>query len=372
MPQVKRLSYTALSALALMIAFLVVAPARSAENMSRTFDHRKVAQAMVERHIQPTYANLLAALGKLRAATDACTGNANFDYGKVKSAFAETVLAWGRAAHLTFGPMAQENRYERIYFWLDRKGIARRQVVRALRNAPVGYTKAAELGTRSIGVQGLPAFELLMVTPRRAGADPAFKCGYARAIVANVAQIVGDVAAAWGDDGLWTKRFLSTGPKNSYFLKQEETTFLLARTYLQQVGRVRDVEFLRPMGFAVRGRVLRGPFARSDLTMPFLSARIAGLRAFLTDGNIISETRRTAKARNQPDAIQAISQVAFELEFSADLSSKLAKKENFFQSPARLEAVAIGFPLKMARVLAERAFALTMDIPMGFNASDGD
>src|SRR5690606_16964403 len=115
-----------------------------------------------------------------------------------------------------------------------------------------------------------------------------------------------------------------------------------------------------------------GPFARSDLTMAFIAARIAGLRSLIQDGGLAKETTRTAKARGSPEAEQAIAQVEFELRLLTRLSTDFAKVPDFFDSRRRDEAIALGFPLKSARLLAEKAFGLTTDLPMGFNASDGD
>src|SRR5690606_27774800 len=124
-----------------------------------------------------------------------------------------------------------------------------------------------------------------------------------------------------------------------------ETTYVLIRAYLDNIARVRDVEVMRPLGLAVRGRDLPGPFARSDLTMAFIAARIAGLRSLIEDGGLAKESARTAKARGSSEAEQAIAQVTFELGLLARLSAKFAKVRDFFESPKREEAIALGFPL---------------------------
>ena len=224
----------------------------------------------------------------------------------------------------------------------------------------------------SIGVQGLPALEQLIVTPPEPGEDSAFKCSYAQAIAGNLVNIAHASEAAWSAGGIWSERWLTAGPGNPTYIAPPETPYVLIRAYLDNIERVRDVEVMRPLGLAVRGRDLPGPFARSDLTMAFIAARIAGLRALIEDGGLAQETTRTAKARGSPEAEQAIKQVKFELGFLARLSTKLAKVREFFESPQRDEAIALGFPLKSARLLAEKAFGLTTDLPMGFNASDGD
>ena len=356
-----------------LVAFLGAAPAASAQQKSATeLDHALVARTTLEKHIRPGFSLLTAAFSKLQKATASCADKPKFRYSRLMPAFRQAVLAWGRVAHLNIGPLAEENRYDRNFFWLDRKGIARRQVARALRDAPPDYREAGKLGEMSIGVQGLPALEQLIVTPPEPGEDSAFKCSYAQAIAGNLVNIAHASEAAWSAGGIWSERWLTAGPGNPTYIAPPETPYVLIRAYLDNIERVRDVEVMRPLGLAVRGRDLPGPFARSDLTMAFIAARIAGLRSLIEDGGLAQETTRTAKARGSPEAEQAIKQVKFELGFLARLSTKLAKVREFFESPQRDEAIALGFPLKSARLLAEKAFGLTTDLPMGFNASDGD
>lgn len=361
-----------LTAMALA-AFLGAAPAASAQQQAATdFDHTRVARTALEKHIRPGFGRLTAAFTKLRQATGLCTGQPGFRYPRLKPAFREAVLAWGKVAHLNFGPLAAENRFDRIYFWLDRKGIARRQVARALREAPPDYRDPVKLAEFSVGVQGLPALEQLIVTSPEPGEDGAFKCAYAQAIAGGLLTIAREVEEAWRDGGVWSGRWLTAGPGNTIYLAPSETTFALIRAYRDSIERVRDVELMRPLGLAVRGRDLPGPFARSDLTIAFIGARIAGLQSLIEDGGLAKETLRTAKARGLKEPEHAIGQVGFELRLLARLSAPLAKVPDFFASPRREEAIALGFPLKNARFLAERAFGPTTDLPMGFNASDGD
>jgi len=335
-------------------------------------DHAAVAKRALEAHIRPLVGDALVQFKQLQTATKACSGDPDYRYSALMPAFRSAVLAWGRMAHLNFGPLVENNRYERIFFWLDRKAIGRRQVARALRNAPAAYLDAEQLGDRSIAVQGLPALEQLIVTRQTPQGNADFKCGYAQAIAANLTDIMDRVASAWSEGGVWAKTWLTAGPANPRYISPEETTHALIRAFFEHVERVRDVELLRPIGFAVRGRKLPGPFARSDLTMAFLAARAEGLRALIEQTGLAEEAFKTAVARQSKEGRQAIAQVRFEMRFIAKLTAKFAQQPQFFESAQSSEAIALGFPLKSARQLAERGFVLTADIPAGFNATDGD
>lgn len=362
---------TIFAAAIFLAAATPVSPLKAQEPVA-AFDHGKVARTALAQHIQPGFQGLVDAFSALRRATAACKDNPEFRFNRLRPDFREAVIAWGKVAHLSFGPLAENNKYERVFFWLDRKGIARRQVARALRDAPQDYLDIDKLGERSIGVQGLPALEQLIVTPPRKGGDLVFKCEYAIAIAGNLESVARKVAAEWAVDGSWGQRWLTAGPENPTYLQPQETTFKLIRAFLEHSERIRDVELFRPLSGIMSGRALLGPFARSGLTMDFIAARITGLRNLIQDGGLAAETLRTAQARKSPEATQAIEQVKFELRFLVELSYKFARVPDFFNSQRKSEAISLGAPLKSARVVAETAFGLTTDIPVGFNATDGD
>src|SRR3546814_4200550 len=67
-----------------------------------------------------------------------------------------------RSEFLRFGPLVAANRYERIYFWPDPRGITLRQVQGLLGQADGSMPDAAGLATQSVALQGLPALEYVL------------------------------------------------------------------------------------------------------------------------------------------------------------------------------------------------------------------
>ncbi|MEL6872513.1 MAG: imelysin family protein, partial [Pseudomonadota bacterium] len=359
----------------------ISAPLRAEDATTRqtTFDHRALAERALEQHIRPGFARLTRAFADLKSATAACAGNPAFDVAKLKPPFRDAAIAWGRVAHLTFGPLGAENRYDRIYFWIDRKGIGRRQIQRALRSKPDAYRDPAALAKRSIAVQGLPAFERLITTTAAAstnGTNTEFHCAFLQTIAANLVNIASRIEREWSADGVWGKAWLSPGADNPHFLDQRETTFMLLRAILVQIDRVRDVELSRPIGMTPLRRKRSGPFRLSGLTMPFLAARLAGLRDLLELGGLADGAEQAANAggdrASRANARDAIAQARFELKFVAELAAKLAADPSFSLDDTPERAVGLGFPLKAARARIEDAFAAVTNLPVGFNASDGD
>lgn len=353
---------------------------QSANAQHTELDHAHIARQALEKHIEPGYRRLQDSFAKLEAAIGkGCEHGGNaVNLAGLRDGFADAVKAWGAIAHIDFGPIRSDNRYERIWFWPDRKGIGQRQVASALKQRPEDYTGADTLAGKSIAVQGLGALEQIIYgplsEPESADAELArFACAYAKAITGNLKTIAGKLVEAWLSDGEFGRLWLSPGPDHGAFIKPEETTFALIKAFTLGAERVRDVELARPLGVTESRRILPGPFANSELTMVFIATRISGLRSLMTETGLSSEMLRTAQAEKDDQAKNELKQLELELKLVDQRAGELAAIPDLLgESPQRSEAVALGFPLKSVRQLAQSATGRLTNLPVGFNASDGD
>jgi predicted lipoprotein len=180
------------------------------------------------------------------------------------------------------------------------------------------------------------------------------------------------VEAEWSDEN-YGRIWLEAGPENPSYLKQQETTFALANTFLTEAERIRDVELARPLGVTQNRRRLPGPFADSKLSMVFITARIEGLRALFAESGFSDELLRAAQGAESPTAEGDIQQVLFELRLAQNRASELAEIPDLLgNADERGKAIALGFPLKSIQQMSARALGELTDLPVGFNASDGD
>lgn len=341
-------------------------------------DHKRIAREALTKHFRPSYAELTAAFSGLHLqAENFCKAPGETRLGELRKTFANAVKAWGRIAHIHFGPIRENNRYERIWFWPDRKGIARRQVANAIRNQPEGYDDAKTLGEKSIAVQGLGAFEQVLYGPeigtlKSDNGQPAFLCRYVQAIAGNLARLASETETGWSDQ-YYGRVWLNPGPDNPSYLKDQETTFALAKAFMTGAERIRDVELSRPLGATRSRRILSGPFAGSKLSMIFIAARIEGLRALFAKSGLSDALLQAAEGSASRTAEGDLRQVLFELRLAEKRASELAEIPDLLgESPDRGKAIALGFPLKSIRQMSARALGELTDMPVGFNASDGD
>ena len=97
------------------------------------FDHRKLAETARTRFIIPGYSQFGRRLNALKQAIAAlCMSPSQPGLDEARASYRQTIAAWGRIEIISFGPVAEQNRFERILYWPDRKGRGSRQVRRLL------------------------------------------------------------------------------------------------------------------------------------------------------------------------------------------------------------------------------------------------
>jgi len=346
----------------------------SAADEKAPFDHGRLARQALEKHIRPGYARFAAAAKSLHEAISAgCGGNAAART-RIDQAFDAVVTAWGRIEHITFGPVTAEQRIERIMFWPDRRGIGARQVAKALRERPSDVLDSDQLSKKSVAMQGLPALETVLFGEASSSAtkDAArFRCGFARAIADNLSRIAEAITSEWASNDGFVKSWLSPGPDNPNFLKPAETTIALAKAFDLGLEKVRDQRVGGPLGLNAQRRKIAPALGKSGRSMLLILASIDGLRGLYVQGGM-EQALIGARKDDTENTVALARLVSKELATAGKTASALAGQKTPFEGASLQRIIALGFPLKNARSTAAELFADVTDLPLGFNASDGD
>ena len=361
-------------AAAVLIALMAMAGAAHAQEMP-AFDHAGLARQALETHIRPGYAALTASAQALANELDGTCARQTGDRRRVvERAFDGLVTAWGRIEHIRFGPVTAENRLERLFFWPDRRGLGARQVAATLRARDASALDPAALTAKRVAIQGLGALETaLFDVPTKDAEDRAYRCAYAKAIAANIASIAGTILKEWTDPDLYARHWLDPGAGNPHFLKRAETTLALAKALDNGLERVRDEWIAGPLGFGPQRRRLSPVLATSGRTLRFFQAGIEGLHHLYTTAGMHKTIVDTATAHPGVTVPLNARLVEREIETGRDQLRRLARQGKRFDADGMLQPlVAIGYPLKNARMQLTALLGLTAGISMGFNASDGD
>ena len=83
-----------------------------------TIPHAAIARDSLSNYIRPGYAALADRASAIAAsATALCAGPSDATLKAVRKSFATTVESWSEIEPVHFGPVVQDHRYERLFYW---------------------------------------------------------------------------------------------------------------------------------------------------------------------------------------------------------------------------------------------------------------
>lgn len=289
---------------------------------------------------------------------------------RVGDAFANLALAWSGVEILRFGPLVQANRFERLAFWPDTRGVMPRQVQQLIAAGDPALLAPGALAGRSVAVQGLPALEYVLygepaLLKQTSAPTFGYACGYARAVAANVATISGDVAEAWGAQGEFGRQFAKPQASNDLYRDPQEVAAEAMKALSTGLQFARDVKILPVLGeSAEAARPKRAAFWRSELSMRLLAANLDGLKAFyqaggypLPKGGDWMDVSVRSELQNAAQGLQAV---------PAPLEAALKQEDG------RRQLLLAALTIQNAKAIVDQDLAPALGVTIGFNALDGD
>jgi predicted lipoprotein len=350
------------NAAALFALFLVTSPAAAQETSGA-----RVAKEFA----RPALTQLAQSAGEMTGAVAAlCEAPGDAALEAARTAFAETAEDWGRASVLRFGPLATDNRFERIFFWPDPRGIALRQVQKLLAEKDESAATPEGIAQKSAALQGLPALEFALFG---SGAEElttqpdSFRCRYAAAVAGNIAEIAIHALAEWQTDTDFPKAFATPGESSEPYRSQAEVDGEIVKALATVFQYVRAAELLPPLGeSAETANGKRGPLWRSGLTFALMAAQVEGARDLLEFAGyadtLPEDGRWVADSINfeLDNALRALE----EIEKPAELA--------FGDEADRGRLGFVNLALDHAGHLVSEKLSAALGLTMGFNALDGD
>lgn len=285
-----------------------------------------------------------------------------------RDAFGAVVADWGRASVLRFGPLASEDRFERLFFWPDPRGIALKQVQGLLAEKDPQAIAGGVAG-KSAALQGLPALEFaLFGTGAEALATgDAYRCQFASAIARNIAGLAADIRDGWRPETPFAKSFAAPAADGEPYRSEAEAHGEIVKALSTALQFVRAAELLPPLGGEpanANGR--RAPFWRSDMTAAFIVAQADGVRDLLA----AAEYERMLPE----DSRYVAGSIRFEIDSAIVALGKVTQpaEQAFAAEPDRGRFAFTELAFHHAGELVTRDLAAALGLTMGFNALDGD
>ncbi|EHS50325.1 Peptidase M75, Imelysin [Rhizobium sp. PDO1-076] len=241
----------------------------------------------VDDFIRPGYHRFHETAGSLRASMEAvCATPSAATVDAAHVAFNDTIDAWSRIEIVRVGPVIEDNRFERVLFFPDRKSTGQKQVHAALAKPDDSVTQMATLKDKSVAMQGIGALEFVLfgtghevLSGDQGGDHGGYRCRYGAAIAANLERLGGELSAAWdapdGVQAAWEK----PGPANPLFRDEKEAANALLGILVHAAETIRDQRlesFYK--GDAKKALPRQAIYWRSGNTFRSVAGNLEGLR----------------------------------------------------------------------------------------------
>lgn len=341
---------------------------------SAAFDKAQASKVManaVDGYIRPAYADFHAKASALAKTTETfCAATSDEGLKAVQASFAGTIESWGRIEFLRLGPVLEQNRFERILFYPDRKSTGLKQVQALLAKPDERVTDFAALRDRSVAIQGLGAFEFLFfgAYPEAIVAEKnGFRCRYGLAVARNVEAIAAELQAGWdAPDGV-ARDWKIPGANNPVYRDDKEAVSALIGVAVHGLEMVRDQRikhFYKGKDQKVSPKL--AVYWRSGLTMKALLANVDGLARFWIVVDLASLL--------DPDAHSLSESASFDFKAASSVLAKLDQPtaERLADAKYLGKLDFIEFNLKDAMTRIDGDVGGAIGLGAGFSFADGD
>eukprot|EP00913_Durusdinium_trenchii_P027001 g25336.t1 len=302
-----------------------------------------VMTAAVDGFIRPGYDAFQLSAEQMTAAMEtlcAAPSPANLDTARTQ--FGDLVARWAHIEIVRTGPVIEQNRFERILFYPDRKSTGLKQVQSVLAKADETATDAATVATKSVATQGLGSLEYLLFgsgAETLAEASGDFRCRYGAAVAQNVANVAAEVSDIWDAPNGIQKAWEQPGPDNPVFRTSGEAVTALLGILVHGAETVRDQRIETFYKSASKAKFPKQAlFWRSENTWPAVTANVTAL------GNLLETSGMAALLPERDRPI--VAEVKAKLQAMAELSRAMgADLEKAVEDPAEQQ--------KLDRLLAD-------------------
>jgi predicted lipoprotein len=336
---------------ALIGALLFALPAMAA-------DYTAINTAAAQRHIVPAYEKLAGATATLaRQAQLSCT-----DVAALQRDWRGAMTAWQGAQHLRFGPIEWFNRLQRFAFWPDPRNTTARQLNELFQKQRM----PEDIVMGSVAVQGLSALERVLFDQKEAAklSTEPFRCTWLKAVAANLATMAGDALTDWRDPPRqFAQQFGAGKGADLTYASAQEGTLDLFKSLYTAVELAADHKLARPLGDKVENaRPTAAESSRSGQSLANIRENLkaaAALYDVMAEG--VADAALRADIANRLNAALATAQG-----ISGTLESAVADRAQ------RSKLEGLRRDLQALKSLLADKLTVALDLPLGFNALDGD
>jgi hypothetical protein len=337
-------------------------------------DYSAAVAATAKSDIIPAYQALEQAAGTLQGSLDAlCKAPSDAALADARKQFADFATTWASIQYISFGPVFEHQRAFRIEYWPDKRNIVGRQIADVLKKEDKAALEPEHFATTTVGVQGLPALDrLLFEDGALANVKPGgFRCNLFGAIGLNLKTIAHEIVSGWTEgDPSFLARVEHPSEDDQELPSGRDAAGRLLNDLLTALIAMRDMKLLAPLGDSLaKAKPQAAEFWRSGQSVAMLKANLQGLRVlFGTDHGL------GALLAAQPDGKAIADATAKAMDRTSDALGRIALPlDRAVANPQQHKQVeALAEQLEKLRDLLAGPVATKLNLPIGFNALDGD
>jgi hypothetical protein len=336
-------------------------------------DYSAAVTATAKSDIIPAYQAVEQAAGTLQDGLSAlCKAPSDAALAAARKQFADFASAWARIQYISFGPISDHQRAFRIEYWPDKRNIVGRQLADVLKGQDTAALEPEHFATTTVGVQGLPALErLLFEDAALANVKPGgFRCSLFGAIGLNLRTIAREVVSGWTEGDTSFLARIEHPSEDEEFPSGRDAAARLLNDLLTALIAMRDMKLLTPLGDTLeKARPTATEFWRSGQSVAMLKANLQGLRAlFGTDDGLGGLLAAQPEGKADADSMLAA------IDEASDMLAHIALPlDRAVADPVQRKQVeALAAQLAKVRDVLSGPVATRLNLPIGFNALDGD
>ena len=330
-----------------------------------------MAKQVIDLHIRPAYTKLhqdsLALQAKLNAF---CKHPTATGLDGLKRQFSKTVFAFAAIEHIRFGPITRSYRLERFAYWPDRKGRGRRAVRLLIQKKDFASLKAETFQEKSVAVQGLTALEWLLFAKAEESSllHSDFACAYAVAIGDNLANISAAVVEGWQAGAPIVRQLLNPGPDQIAYKNRQEVLQELYQSMIVGFNNLHNLKITLVIGAeGQRARPKRAAFWRSHSAVPVINQQFNSLKHMVAVSGYLMLLPEV-----DVDLHAHVKDIYRDIETRLDALLKNSIFEVVEDEKKRAQMQFVAARLQHLTAGFARNFAIAANLPLGFNATDGD
>lgn len=324
-----------------------------------------LSQNIIEQVYRPLHGSF-AELSKKAAgqAVGLCQNRLASSGYQLQSEFTRLLEAYSAIELFRTGPLLENNRKNRLFYWPDNRRVGKRQLTALLESEGATALTVEQLARKSVALQGFTALERLLFTQSLHPLEEAPQCHLIPLIMQNIADMAGAMYRGWSVDSDYLRSLLQPYKGSEYFRTHNEVVrgvFTQAKVGLDNVIDAKLVLLLSND----QNKMAQSPMWLSQRAVAMLTGNVQGLRGLLLDSGLLANTRFQEELRYDFDYIDRVLAKLKPMVYLQDESGKLKREPRILLN--QLAAVLTGI-----RYVVSSEVSKELGVSTGFNSDEGD